>query len=206
MFIRAYLRASTKEQDAERAREMLDTFAAEHSKVIASRYIENESGARADRPALLRLLADAQPSDVLLVESIDRLSRLPEDDWRKLKAAIDSKGLRIVAIDLPTSHQGMKEIDKGDEFTGRMLAAINGMMIEMMAAIARKDYEQRRQRQAQGIEKAKKEGTYTGRKSDPDLHRRVRDALDAGLGVRAAARVVGCSTNTVTRIRDEMAV
>ncbi len=204
MFIRAYLRASTKEQDAERAREMLDKFAAEHGRVIASRYIENESGARADRPALLRLLADAQPGDVLLVESIDRLSRLPEDDWRKLKSAIDSKGLRIVAIDLPTSHQGMKEIDKGDEFTGRMLAAINGMMIEMMAAIARKDYEQRRQRQAQGIEKAKNEGVYTGRKADPDLHRRVRDALEAGLGVRAAARVVGCSTNTVTRIRDEL--
>ncbi|UVF21352.1 recombinase family protein [Microvirga terrae] len=205
MFIRAYLRASTKEQDAERAREMLDKFTAEHGKVIASRYIENESGARADRPALLRLLADAQPGDVLLVESIDRLSRLPEDDWRKLKTAIDSKGLRVVAIDLPTSHQGMKVIDKGDEFTGRMLAAINGMMIEMMAAIARKDYEQRRQRQAQGIEKAKKEGAYTGRKSDPELHRRVRDALEAGLGVRAAARVVGCSTNTVTRIRDELA-
>jgi DNA invertase Pin-like site-specific DNA recombinase len=112
--------------------------------------------------------------------------------------------LPIVAIDLPTSHQGMKEIDKGDEFTGRMLAAINGMMIEMMAAIARKGYEQRRQRQAPGIEKAKKEGAYIGRRAAPELHRRVRDALEAGLSVRAAARVVGCSTNTVTRIRDEL--
>lgn len=205
MFVRAYLRASTAEQDAERAREMLDQFASDHGKVVASRYIENDSGARADRPALLRLLADAQPGDVLLVESVDRLSRLPEGGWRKLKAAIDAKGLRIVAIDLPTSHQGLREIDKGDEFTGRMLAAINGMMIEMMAAISRKDYEQRRQRQAQGIKKAKKEGAYTGRKADPDLRRRVRDALGAGLGVRAAARVVGCSTNTVTRIRDEIA-
>ena len=75
----------------------------------------------------------------------------------------------------------------------------------MMAAIARKDYEQRRERQAQGIEKAKKEGIYTGRKADPELHRRVRDALSAGMGVRATARVVGCSTNTVARIRDELA-
>ncbi|EGH26525.1 resolvase, partial [Pseudomonas amygdali pv. mori str. 301020] len=39
----------------------------------------------------------------------DRLSRLPVDDWQKLKAAIDSKGLRIVALDLPTSHQGMQD-------------------------------------------------------------------------------------------------
>jgi DNA invertase Pin-like site-specific DNA recombinase len=36
-----------------------------------------------------------------------------------------------------------------------MLAAINAMLVDMMAAIARKDYEQRRERQAQGIETAK---------------------------------------------------
>lgn len=47
-------------------------------------------------------------------------SRLPEADWKRLKAAIDAKGLRIVALDLPTSHQGMKAT-AGDEFTNRML-------------------------------------------------------------------------------------
>ena len=143
MFVRAYLRASTKEQDANRARETLEQFATDHGKTIASTYLENESGTRTDRPELLRLLKDARKGDVLLVESIDRLSRLPADDWQKLKGAIDSKGLRIVALDLPTSHQGMLDT-KGDEFTGRMLAAINNMMLDMMAAIARKDYEQRR--------------------------------------------------------------
>jgi len=107
MFIRAYLRASTEEQDAGRARASLEQFASDHNKVIASVYLENASGATADRPELLRLLKDARKGDVLLVESIDRLSRLPVDDWQKLKAAIDSKGLRIVALDLPTSHQGM---------------------------------------------------------------------------------------------------
>ena len=45
MFIRAYLRASTVEQDAERARELLIGFAAEHGHQIASFYVENESGA-----------------------------------------------------------------------------------------------------------------------------------------------------------------
>lgn len=34
------------------------------------------------------------------------------------------------------------------------------MLMEMMAALARKDYEQRRERQAQGIEKAKAAGKY----------------------------------------------
>ncbi|TKD44214.1 recombinase family protein [Azotobacter chroococcum] len=200
MFVRTYLRASTDEQDATRAHAALEQFAAEHGQHIACEYTENASGARADRPELLRLLKDARKGDVLLVESIDRLSRLPAEDWNKLKAAIDSKGLRIVALDLPTSHQGMKDT-KGDEFTGRMLAAINGMMIEMMAAIARKDYEQRRERQAQGIAKAKEQGVYKGRPVDEDLHQRVRELLAAGLGIRATARHAGCSTTTVLKIR-----
>ena len=203
MFIRAYLRASTDEQDAGRARATLEQFTTSHNKVIASEYLENASGATADRPELMRLLKDARKGDVLLVESIDRLSRLPVDDWQKLKATIDAKGLRIVAIDLPTSHQGMRDT-KGDEFTDRMLGAINSMLVEMMAAMARKDYEQRRERQAQGIEKAKAAGKYQGRQVDADLHKRVRELLAAGLGIRATARHAGCSTTTVMRIREAL--
>lgn len=204
MFIRAYLRASTDEQDAGRARASLEKFATDHNKVIACEYLENASGAAADRPELLRLLKDARKGDVLLVESIDRLSRLPADDWTKLKGAIDAKGLRIVALDLPTSHQGMRDT-QGDEFTGRMLAAINSMLVEMMAAIARKDYEQRRERQAQGIQKAKAAGKYQGRPVDEELHKRVKELLGAGLGIRATARHADCSTTTVLRIRDLVA-
>ncbi|MGK8288391.1 recombinase family protein [Pseudomonas putida] len=204
MFIRAYLRASTDEQDAGRARASLEKFASDHNKVIACEYLENASGAAADRPELLRLLKDARKGDVLLVESIDRLSRLPADDWAKLKGAIDAKGLRIVALDLPTSHQGMRDT-QGDEFTGRMLAAINSMLVEMMAAIARKDYEQRRERQAQGIQKAKAAGKYLGRPVDEELHKRVKELLGAGLGIRATARHANCSTTTVLRIRESIA-
>ncbi|WP_236552949.1 recombinase family protein [Sphingomonas sp. 8AM] len=68
MFIRAYLRASTSEQDASRGREALDVFAAERGLRIAARYVENESGAKLDRPELFRLLADCESGDVLLVE------------------------------------------------------------------------------------------------------------------------------------------
>lgn len=204
MFIRAYLRASTDEQDAGRARASLEKFASDHNKVIACEYLENASGAAADRPELLRLLKDARKGDVLLVESIDRLSRLPADDWAKLKGAIDAKGLRIVALDLPTSHHGMRDT-QGDEFTGRMLAAINSMLVEMMAAIARKDYEQRRERQAQGIQKAKAAGKYLGRPVDEELHKRVKELLGAGLGIRATARHANCSTTTVLRIRESIA-
>lgn len=202
MFIRSYLRASTIEQDATRAREALERFAEQHGKSIASEYVENASGANADRAELARLLKDARKGDVLLVESIDRLSRLPQEDWQRLKAAIDSKGLRIVAMDLPTSHQGLRDTG-ADEFTDRMLSAINSMLVDMMAAIARKDYEQRRERQAQGIEKAKAAGKYKGRPIDEDLHKRVKELLKAGLGVRTTARHASCSATTVLKIREQ---
>ncbi len=48
-----------------------------------------------DRPEPLRLLKDARKGDVLLVESIDRLSRLPMEDWQKLKATKVCASLRL---------------------------------------------------------------------------------------------------------------
>ena len=59
MFVRAYLRASTKEQDARRAKEALRRFARERDLKIAAYYIENESGASLKRPELFRLLEDS---------------------------------------------------------------------------------------------------------------------------------------------------
>lgn len=202
MFIRAYLRASTSEQDANRARHQLDTFAQNNGLTVASWYTENASGASADRPELRRMLSDARPGDVLLVEAIDRLSRLPADDWKRLRAEIDAKGIRVVALDLPTSHAAMQDT-AGDEFTARMLDAVNGMMLDMLAAIARKDYEQRRERQSQGIEKAKAAGVYRGRPIDPDLHRRVSELLSKGFSIRKVAEHAKCSTSTVQRIKKE---
>ncbi|APX92702.1 serine recombinase [Halomonas sp. 1513] len=203
MFIRAYLRASTQDQDASRAKDSLQLFTEGFQQAIACHYIENASGATAERRELRRLLTDAQQGDVLLVESIDRLSRLPAGDWKRLRAEIDQKGLRVVAVDLPTSHQAMRA-SEGDEFTARMLDAINSMMLDMMAAIARKDYEQRRERQQQGIEKAKAEGRYKGRPVDEEKHRRIAELLRAGFSVRKAADHAGASTYTVQKVKKSL--
>lgn len=200
MFVRAYLRASTEDQNAERAREALESFAREHEQVIAASYVENASGASSERTELRRLLADARPGDVLLVESIDRLSRLPRAAWEALRSEIEAKGLRIVALDLPTSHAALRERG-GDEFTARMLDAINRMMLDMMAAIARKDYEQRRERQRQGIEKARAAGRYRGRPVDQEKHERIRELLRYGFSVRKTAKIAGASTSTVYQVK-----
>ncbi len=201
MMIRAYLRASSAEQDASRAKAQLREFAEQHGQRIASYYIENESGATLQRPELFRLLADSEPGDVLLVEQVDRLARLSEPDWAKLRAELQAKGVLVVALDLPTSHQAMQSTKAGDDFTGRMLSAINTMLLDMLAAVARKDYEDRRRRQAQGIEKAKAQGAYKGRQTDAELHRRIAELLSDGKSVRGVADLLGCSTNTVQRVK-----
>jgi DNA invertase Pin-like site-specific DNA recombinase len=53
-----------------------------------------------------------------------------------------------VALDLPTSWAMVR--GNGDEFTGRMFDAINRMLLDMLAAFACKDYDDRRRRRAQG--------------------------------------------------------
>ena len=95
-FVRAYLRASTDEQDAQRARGILDQFARERGISICNYYAENESGARLDRPELFRLLADSRPHDVLLIEDVDRLSRLSGTEWETLKKLIREREVRVV--------------------------------------------------------------------------------------------------------------
>lgn len=200
MFVRGYLRASTADQDASRARASLEAFATEKSQPVAAWYIENASGATADRRELRRLMADARSGDVVLVEAIDRLSRLPRADWEALRSEIESKGLRIVAMDLPTSHQALK-VGDGHEITDRILDAINRMMVDMMAAIARKDYEDRRRRQAEGIQKAIAAGHYEGRPINEKLHRDIGELLEASLSVRNIASKLGCSSSTVQRVK-----
>jgi len=201
MFIRAYLRASTDDQDATRARDDLDAFVHDKGLKVANYYTENESGASLQRPELFRLLSDALPGDVLLVEQVDRLSRLTEGDWRKLRTMIHDKGLKVVALDLPTSHQSLTATTNQDAFTGRMLSAINDMLLDMLAAVARKDYEDRRRRQAQGITKAKAQGVYKGRAIDQELHQRIITCLDKGLSLRKTAETVGCALSTVQRAK-----
>ncbi|MGP9633722.1 recombinase family protein [Halomonas sp. AOP43-A1-21] len=203
MFVRAYLRASTADQDPTRASKTLDDFAAQHGQKVASRYIENVSGASTDRAELRRLLNDAHQGDIILIESVDRLSRLPQKEWSSLYRDIENKGLRIVSVDLPTSHAAMGASNQ-DDLTGRILDAVNRMMLDVMAAMARKDYEQRRERQQQGIEKAKGEGKFKGRAKDTVKRQKVRDLLGAGFSVRKTAALADASPSTVQSVKAEM--
>ncbi|KQT65841.1 MULTISPECIES: recombinase family protein [unclassified Aureimonas] len=197
MFVRAYLRASTDDQNANRARDQLRTFAEERGLRVAAYYVENESGAKLARPELFRLLADSHPGDVLLIEQVDRLSRLTSADWELLRAELATRQVRVVALDLPASWMLTAPTD---EFTGRMFAAVNGMMLDVLAAVARKDYEDRRRRQAQGQERAKAAGGYKGRPEDTQRNAGIAAMLKGGSSWSAVQQAFGCSRATVAKI------
>jgi DNA invertase Pin-like site-specific DNA recombinase len=203
MFVRAYLRASTDEQDATRAKDQLRAFAAERGMTVAAWYTENESGAKLARPELFRLLGDAQPGDILLVEQVDRLSRLTSADWERLKSELTARRVRVVALDLPTSWS--MATSSADEFTSRMFEAINGMLLDMLAAVARKDYDDRRRRQAQGQAKAMAEGKYKGRPEDTKRNTGIACMLKAKQSWGSIQSATGCSRATIARIAKRMA-
>lgn len=197
MRVWGYLRASTKEQDADRAFNELETFAHSHDLKVSKYFKENESGASLQRPQLFLLLEIAERGDILLCEQIDRISRLTGQDWKTLRALIESKGIRVVSLDLPTSHQ---LLNVQDEFTSRMFEAMNAMMLDMLAAISRKDYEDRRRRQKQGIEKAKNEKKYRGRPVDENLHQKIQELLSDGKSWSKIQTLIGCSRATIAKV------
>lgn len=197
MLARLYLRASTDEQDAERARGDLESFAEGRGLRVVATYVENESGAKLARSELFRLLRDSHPGDVLVIEQVDRLSRLTAPDWQKLRTELDTRQVRVVALDLPTSWMLTAP---ADDFTGRMFGAINGMMLDVLAAVARKDYDDRRRRQAQGQAKAKLEGRYKGRPEDAKRNAGIAAMLRGGSSWTQVQEAFGCSRATVAKV------
>jgi DNA invertase Pin-like site-specific DNA recombinase len=193
---------STAEQDPKRALYALQQFAEAQKITLSKVFLENESGAKLARPKLFFLIDIAERGDVILVEQIDRLSRLTNDDWKTLRALLDAKGINIVSLDLPTSHIFLQP--RFDEFTQNMFSAVNHMMLDMLAAIARKDYEDRRRRQAEGIAKAKIEGKFKGRAKDKEKRSGVRKLLKAGISWNATQKIVGCGRAMVAAVAKEL--
>lgn len=91
---RVYMRISTDAQDLARQESLIaDAHAAGY--YVARVYREKASGARADRPELLRMIADLQPGEVVVAEKIDRISRLPLPEAERLIGQIRAKGARL---------------------------------------------------------------------------------------------------------------
>ena len=196
MIVRIYVRASTKEQDAERALPDLVMF----SKNYGDKYVpyrENYSGTELERPKLTSLLEEAQQGDILLVESVDRLSRLSQDDFATLKQRIKDKGLRLIVADLPTTH-----VTASDNMTGELMSVINSMLIDLLATMARLDNEKRKERIKQGL--ARSGYKPTGKKANDEKHKQILDLSEHGnLTKDQIAKLADVGVATVYRVLRE---
>lgn len=196
-----YLRASTKDQNASRALESIQAFAKTKSINLSQAFIENISGTKLDRPELNRLLEIAEKGDIILVEGMDRLSRLTQEDWTRLQGKIRDIGVDIVALNLPTSHLSLEP--SAQSWTSSI---ISNLFLEMAVATAREDYETRRRRAAEGtklyIEKCKSEGRkpFKGRQESKELMNNVADYLNIGKSYSWIQEKLGCSSRTIAKV------
>src|SRR5215472_13685363 len=157
---RIYERVSTDQQDLSR-QQVLEEQAKATGYYIAGVYREKASGTTAERPELQRMIRDLQPGEVVIAEKIDRISRLPLADAEKLVESIQAKGAKLAIpgiVDLSEVANGSGEVAK------IVLESVQKMLLRLSLQMARDDWETRRERQKQGIEIAKADGRYLGRK------------------------------------------
>ncbi len=193
MTVRIYVRASTKDQDAERALNDLIQFSKGYESTHVA-YIENFSGTKLNRPQLSLLLRESQNGDILLVESVDRLSRLDQSDFEILKQQIKAKGLRLIVADLPTTHA------QNSGMTGEILNVINSMLIDLLATMAKLDNDKRRERIKQGLERSGY--VPSGKKANIAKHERIKQLLDTGhMTKEEIAKAVDVGIATVYRVQ-----
>lgn len=193
---RIYFRVSTDEQDLARQAD-IERSARASGYHIAGVYREKASGARADRPELLRMIADLEPGEVVIAETMDRISRLPLAEAEQLVASIRAKGARLAVpglvdlSELATDANGVAKI---------VLDAVQELLLRLALQMARDDYETRRERQRQGVRLARAAGKYVGRKADVAAHQRIVALRLAGRSIRQTAALTGGSQAQVKRI------
>lgn len=193
---RIYERVSISEQDLTR-QAAIEKMAIDNDYYIAGVYREKASGARADRPELLRMIADLQPGDVVIAEKIDRISRLPLPEAEKLIASIRRKGAKLA---IPGIVDLSELAAESDGVSRIVLESVQELLLKLALQTARDDYELRRLRQRQGVQLAKAAGKYSGRKANLPIHERIITLRQSGLTIVRTATLAGCSISQVKRI------
>ncbi|WP_176251165.1 recombinase family protein [Sulfitobacter sp. HGT1] len=149
---------------------------------------EEVSGKSRKRPQLEELMRHARDGDTVQVHSIDRLARSLLD----LQEIVDELVAKGVVV---------KFLKEGLEFSRHKDNATGRLMLQMLGSIAEFERTLIRSRQLEGIEKAKMEGKYKGRKPSIEPWKIVnRWEIDRSLSLREVAKREGCSVSSVYRI------
>jgi DNA invertase Pin-like site-specific DNA recombinase len=172
-----YARVSTSDQDLET---QVARLKAEGCDPIRTEKVSGAS--RSGRTELETVLEFLRPGDELVVVRLDRLGRNTRDVLNLVHEA-DQKGAFITVLDPHVTTKGEP---------GRIVLTVLGMVAEMERRFIK-------ERQRDGIEKAKAEGVYKGGKPRID-----RDAVltlhTEGKGPSEIAKTLGISRMQVYRI------
>ena len=148
-----YIRCSAKDQNEARQVAKAKELGIDDRHI----FIEKASGKDFDRPVYQGMKnATLREGDVLYVDSLDRLGRNYEGivaEWQSLTKDI---GVDIVVLDMP-----LLDTRNNKDLLGTLISDI---VLQLLSYVAENEREKIRTRQREGIEAAKREGKYTGRK------------------------------------------
>lgn len=175
-----YARVSSTDQNETAQVDLLTCHGAEEI------FTEKASGTSRDgRPKLAEVIRFARKGDVLMVTRLDRLAR-SVPDLHAIAQELQAKGVDLIATE--------QNIDTTTP-TGRL-------MFNMLGAIAEFETDLRKERQLEGIAKAKLEGRYKGRPVTVD-GAAIRAALTAGDKPASVAKRFNVARSTVYRMMTE---
>lgn len=185
----AYHRVSTLDQNPELARDELRRAAAARGITLALEVEETGSGAKNDRPGLLRVLEAAKRGKVaaVLVWKLDRFGRSALDVLTNVDT-LAKAGVRFVAVT-----QGL-DVAPGGDPTSRLILVV-------LSAVAEFERELIRERTRLGLDKARKLGRVFGRPVaiGADDRAKVTALAAQGKGAYAIAKQLGLKESTVRR-------
>jgi DNA invertase Pin-like site-specific DNA recombinase len=143
---------------------------------------EKRSGTTlAGRSELETVLDFLRPGDTLLVTRVDRLARSVKD-LETISDAVRTRGAFLRATEQPVDTS----------------TAAGTAFWQMLGVFAQFETALRRERQMEGIEKAKERGVYKGRKPTVDAAK-VRELRQAGVGPASIAKQLGIGRASVYR-------
>src|SRR5471030_2187901 len=172
-----YARVSTTDQNLELQEAALRSAGCD---LIRS---EKRSGATtAGRTELQTVLDFLRKGDVLMVTRIDRLAR-SIGDLQDIVRAVRAKGAALKATEQP--------IDTG--------TAAGKCFLDMLGVFAEFETNLRRERQLEGIAKAKAEGVYKGRPATIDAAK-VKELMAGGMGPTEIAKALKIGRASVYRV------
>ena len=150
---------------------------------------EKITGAKRDRPELNRMLDYIREGDEVRVHSIDRLAR----DLRDLQSIIEQINEKDAIITFLKEKLTFKPSAQADPFAK--------LQLHLMGAFAEFERSIIRERQREGIARAKERGVYAGRKASIDVDK-VKSLHASGVGASEIARQLGIGRASVYRLID----